>query len=114
VGGAQQDGTLEGLDASAVWGRTGIPLQRWTHVAVTYDGTTLAVYQNGKASGSIEYPMDALPATSSPLYIGTSKNTDPNESQPFVGYLDQVMIYSVALTSTQIKALAEGLRPRVP
>jgi hypothetical protein len=90
-----------------------IPVQTWTHVAVTYDGNNLTLYQNGSVANTLKYPLVALPVTTKPLYLGANKNADPNGAQPFVGYLDELMIYSVALTATQIKALADGSRPQL-
>ena len=54
-------------------------------------------------------PLTALAPTDKPLYIGTNKNVA--QAEPFVGRLDEVLLYSVALGPDQIQALREGVRP---
>ena len=74
---------------------------QWTHVAGTYDGTTICFYQNGVLSTSETHSGDIdwspLPEK---LYLG--KFSDTNENNFFDGYLDEVRIWSVARTATQI------------
>ncbi len=75
------------------------PINRWTHVAGTYDGKALRLYVNGvqvsqmSASGS-------MGLTSDPLIIG---NKDIGGSDGLVGYLDDVRVWSVARTPAQIR-----------
>jgi len=74
---------------------------QWTHVAGTYDGTTICFYQNGVLSTSETHSGDIdwspLPEN---LYLG--KFSDSDENNYFDGYLDEVRIWSVARTATQI------------
>lgn len=73
------------------------PLNQWTHVAGTYDGTTSHLFINGVEQGtSSGYPTVNDPA---PLKIGGSY-TDPR----FVGQVDEVRLWNVALTEEQILA----------
>jgi hypothetical protein len=90
---------------------TPAPLNVWVHVAATFDGTTIRVYQDGVLKGSDTY-TDPLPTTSTPLYLATNKNSSFDE--PFLGVLDEVMLYDRALPAAAIAALAQGNRPPIP
>ncbi|HLC25395.1 MAG TPA: LamG-like jellyroll fold domain-containing protein, partial [bacterium] len=70
-----------------------VPLDVWTHVALTYDGTTAKLYKNGVLDNSMVYggPMDM---TGDPLRIGTLA-----PSNWFTGLIDEVRISKVARTS---------------
>ena len=71
----------------------------WTHVAITYDGSTLRVYQDG-----VEVARRALTgsmrASADPLKIGGNSVW----SEWFQGRIDEVRIWSTARSATQITA----------
>ncbi|HEY0712434.1 MAG TPA: LamG domain-containing protein, partial [Polyangia bacterium] len=98
-------------EVTVAWSRTPAPVGAWFHVAGTYDGTQLALYQNGVLVDTVPYNVPQ-PPTDTPLYLATNKN--PNETQPFYGIMDEVMLYDVALPPHLIAALARGERPNVP
>jgi hypothetical protein len=104
VGGCRQpDGTatlrsyLRG-SASQVNGGV-IPADRWTHVAVTSDGTTRKHYINGELIAT-HSEGGALTTSTSPVWIGgdVSWVYSPN------GSLDEVRLWNVARTIDQIRA----------
>jgi hypothetical protein len=97
--------------AADVVAPTALPTGTWVHVAVTYDGRTLTLYQDAAVVGTLVHPLAALAPTGKPLYIGTNKNAQAGRAEPFVGLLDEVLLYSVALGPTQIQALSQGRRP---
>lgn len=70
---------------------------KWVHVAVTYDGTALTLYRNGRKTQSVPA---ALPANRSgaPLRIGAG----------FEGALDDVRIYRGALPLARIADIAKA------
>ncbi|MDA0179247.1 PQQ-dependent sugar dehydrogenase [Solirubrobacter phytolaccae] len=70
--------------------------KRWTHLALTYDGTALRTYRDGKL---IATKRGALPRSTSPLRFGA-----------FVGRLDDVRLYDGALDAPQ---LARDMRAAV-
>jgi chitodextrinase len=79
-------------------GSVSLPLNVWSHLAATYDGTALRLYVNGTQVSS--QPLAGVLATSTdPLEIGG----DSLYGQFFRGTIDEVRIYNVALTPTQIQ-----------
>ncbi len=77
---------------------TGLPLNTWSHIASTYDGTTLRLYVNGTqvASKGVE---GAMTPTTSPLRIGGNAIW----GEYFAGQIDEVRIYNRALSATEIQ-----------
>jgi hypothetical protein len=84
------------------------PLNQWLHVAATYDGAALRVYQNGQLVGTTQGAW-TFPRSENPVYIGTNKNM--NKDEPMMGLLDDVLLYGVALPPGAIKALFDGFVP---
>jgi len=79
-----------------------VPLSRWTHVAGTYDGQQICVYQNGTCTGT--YPRTGpIYPNQFPLYIGAFA---PHHSAYFSGILDEVRLYNRALTEREIQEQA--------
>ena len=76
-----------------------IPLNTWSHLAITYDGTTLRLYINAAQVAS-QAISGTIEVNSDPVRIGG--NTYPN--QFFQGVIDEVRIYNRALTQTQIQS----------
>ena len=76
-----------------------IPLNAWTHVAVTYDGAVIRLYVNGVARATTT-AAGALPATTSPLRIGGNASW----GEYFNGMIDEVRVYNRALSVTEILA----------
>jgi hypothetical protein len=83
-------------------------VDQWFHVAATFDGLTVRLYQEGVEVGSLRYEAE-LAASPDPLYIGTNKN--PGNEEPFQGRIDDVLLYSVALPPASIAVLATGATP---
>jgi hypothetical protein len=78
-------------------GTSVLPLNVWTHLASTYDGSTLRLYVNGTLVTSTAVG-GAIPASTGVLRIGG------NSVWPewFAGLIDDVRVYRVALTATQL------------
>lgn len=81
------------------------PLNQWTHVAGTYDGSLSRLYINGQERGAFQYNL-APNNDASPFRIGTS-----GDCQRFTGQVDEVRVWSVARSATDIQA---DLRKNVP
>jgi hypothetical protein len=86
--------------SSVVTGQT-LQVGQWTHLAVTFDGTTAKVYVNGVVvdEGSFSFGND----TEAPMQIGAATGGGGN---PFNGALDEVRIYDIALSEAEILQLA--------
>ena len=83
----------------AVTGTAPVALNAWTHLAVTYDGATIALYVNGALAGSRS--MSGPIATSAaPLRIGGNAVW----GEYFSGLIDEVRIYNRALSPAEIQA----------
>jgi Concanavalin A-like lectin/glucanases superfamily len=93
-------GTFIRTGASDV-GRTGtaaLALNTWTHVAATYDDTTLRLYVNGTLVSSGPIPGGPILASAGVLRIGGNAIW----GEYFSGMIDEVRIYSRVLTAAQI------------
>src|SRR5580692_9132630 len=94
-------GTLSAGQAgsfSLVTDPTTFPLNTWVYVAVTYDApsTTMNLYRNGSLVAS-NNSVGAYTADNT--FIGSNSGT----GSFFQGYVDEVRIWTVALTQAQLK-----------
>lgn len=81
----------------------------WIHAALVYDGTTLRLYQDAVEIGSI--PQTGTIDTS-PTVLAAIGNQPPGAgNKAFDGCIDEVRIYSRALTLTEIQSLASFVPP---
>jgi hypothetical protein len=93
-------GAYTGVTAPAAAGE-------WFHIAATHDGTTLRLYTNGEERASAAAP---LPYNSGePLHVGG----DPGCSGRswYTGLVDDVFIFSKAMTAGQVQELGSGSIP---
>jgi Concanavalin A-like lectin/glucanases superfamily/Bacterial Ig domain len=74
------------------------PTNTWTHLAATYDGTTLRLYKNGTQLTATTRPGTITPGTG-PLHLGGNNLW----TEWFTGQLDDIRIYNTPLTPTQIQ-----------
>ena len=87
------------IDGASSTGSAAIPLNTWSHVSATYNGTRLKVYVNGvqRADKAV---TAAVPVSAGPLQIGG--NTVWGEY--FKGQIDEVRLYDRVLTASEIIA----------
>ena len=78
---------------------------KWYHFAGTYDGDSLRIYINGEME-SEKGGVPPIATSDLDLWIGAD-DWQPDISN-FPGILDDIRIYSVALTNEQIKKAMEG------
>jgi uncharacterized repeat protein (TIGR01451 family) len=78
-------------------GSSVVPLNQWTFLAATYDGSTIKMYVNGNlvASQSIS---GTITTTNDPLTIGGDWS-----GEMFTGKIDNIRIYNTALSQSAIK-----------
>jgi hypothetical protein len=92
-------GTLNGVCCTVLQGPSALAVNRWTHVAATYDGTTLRLYLDATQVAS-QARSGNLQVNAAPLRIGG--NTYGSEFFP--GRIDEVRIYNRALSAAEIQA----------
>jgi Zn-dependent metalloprotease/subtilisin family serine protease len=73
----------------------------WTHIAGTWDGTTMRIYLNGVLQPQTLAFSGPITTTSDPVRIGKSSTSQ----YAFYGSIDEARIYSRALSSQEITAL---------
>jgi len=81
-----------------------MPLNQWVHLAMTYDGNTQILYVNGIEAGR-EATGWPITADVTPLTIGAGLNID-TVNENLTGRIDEVRIYSRALSPTEVASLA--------
>ena len=89
-------------------GTTQVPLNEWVHVAVVVDGAHL-YYFNGQPGGRGGEGASVPTGGSAALTIGQT-----GESNFFLGMIDEVRLYDVALTAAEVTALFQGNAPSWP
>jgi hypothetical protein len=92
---------INGSNKAASAGST-LSANNWTHVALTYDGTNVRMYINGTLSGSAVSATGSIASGSLPLWIGGNNN-----GEYFQGQIDEVRVYSRALSATEIGTIKE-------
>jgi hypothetical protein len=75
-----------------------LPVNSWSHVASTWDGTTLRLYVNGVQVVS-RAVAGTLAATTNPLRIGGNAKW----GEYFAGTIDEVRVYNRALSAAEIQ-----------
>jgi glucose/arabinose dehydrogenase len=83
------------------------PLNQWVHLAGVYDGATLTLYVNGVVRQSAAKTGDISASTRPVLVGGNSNGIDPlAANENLAGEIDEVRLYSRALSASEIAALA--------
>ena len=124
-GGFQLDTTIDGgprtigfklydvcENAVAVTGATPLALDTWYHVAGVYDARaqTMTVYLNGEIdNGKQNRPVSSsIRSARGPLQIGRRPTPPRHQEFLFAGLLDDVRIYSRALSQAEVVAAMRG------
>lgn len=88
-----------------LFGTSTVTLNQWTHLAATYDGTTLRYFVNGRLENSAAWTQGMFAGTS-PVIIGAAfGNTTNSVMSHFDGQIDEATIYNRALTPTEIAGI---------
>jgi Concanavalin A-like lectin/glucanases superfamily/Putative Ig domain len=99
---------------TSVFSAEAIPTGVWTHVAVTINGSLTTFYINGQISGATNQNRgDPIDNTSADVCIGREQYSGslPAGRWFFNGELDDVRIYNVALTQSQIQYIMNNVAP---
>jgi hypothetical protein len=98
------DGKLRSTRNTAPWSVVShefIPFGEYTHVATTYDGTTLRIYINGKDVGNV---LIGACSSSEPLLIGARLNASGIPESFFDGEIDEIRFWNISRSVEQIQA----------
>ena len=91
-------GMIAGGSYADAFGTAALPVNTWSYLTETYDGSTLRLYVNGTQVASTAH-TGAIATSTNPLQIGG----DSLYGQFFAGLIDEVRVYNVALTAAQIQ-----------
>ena len=83
-----------------------LPLNTWTHLTGTFDGSTIKIYVNGVLNNSAATTFNTLVYDSAVLNLGSWSNAN---NYPINGKLNDVRVYSHCLSAKEVKDLAKGL-----
>jgi hypothetical protein len=101
-----------GCNGQQITSNASTPLNTWTHVAVTYDGTSVRHYINGVLDNTTSVSCVVTNTNSRPIRVGANGAN----GELMNGSIDDLRIYSRALSAAEIKsdmstALGSGSTP---
>ncbi len=112
----QPDFRLTGGNAAPVFYQTKLPLNTWSHVAATYDGSTIRVYLNGVEQGTgvaasgtiknIENASNCAMIGNDPDSCAASNLSGAPAGYGWDGRIDELEVFSRALSAEEITAIA--------
>lgn len=82
-----------------------LPLNQWTHIAGTYDGSALRVYINGVCETQAAYDQGIFPGTNDLAIGGVAGASEEEVLSPFAGLIDEPGLYDRALSGVEIEAI---------
>jgi len=104
--------TSKGISSGA-YGKTKLEKKKWNHVAGTYDGTQIKLYINGVAEK--ELLTDAGAAFDGKWSGDIGTPTDQLQlkyaDETLIGGVDEIMLFSRALSDSEVKELMVGAVP---
>ena len=87
-----------------------VPADAWLQLAGSYDGNLLLLYQNGSEIARTTGLAVQLSSSTTDLLIGVNQNgTLPSE--PFLGVIDELVLFGTALNAEGVKTLARRGSP---
>jgi serine/threonine protein kinase len=81
------------------------PTNQWTHVALTYDGSLMKIYANGKLVGQ-ESKTGKIDGNNVPFNIG-GRAVD-NGTGRFNGLIDEVQVFNRALSQAELQSIYDS------
>lgn len=87
-----------------------LPLNRWVHTAVTYDGDAIRLYIDGEQVAEEQWPGQISNNPSNNLYVGIeSDGTIPDATHgSFIGIIDEVILANRAFSVDEIQEYMRG------
>jgi hypothetical protein len=84
-----------------------LPIDAWSHLALTYDGSQIRLYVDGELVDCSDVPAHAPPVTGGELQIGAATE----HGDYYKGRIDEIRIYNRALSGSEVSA-SLGALPR--
>jgi len=81
------------------------PLNTWSHIAYTYDGSTIRVYMNGQQTGELAFAARRIGRTDVVMNPTLGKGIGLNQHY-FDGVIDEVFVYNRRLANAELALLA--------
>lgn len=94
-----------GVTSTLIAATGNLSTKTWFHVAAVYDGATMRIYKDGVEVGSMAKSGNMTSNSNAFVWIGG--NSPGAKSRPWKGQIDDVSIYSYALTKAEIADLAK-------
>lgn len=85
-----------------------VPVNEWTHVALTWDAAKVRIYANGNVIYTVNRTK-VLTANAKPLVIGARNTPAGALTQGFTGELDQVNVWRRALNGSEVCTASGGV-----
>ena len=76
----------------------------WQQVAATFDGSIVSIYQNGERVSSLQHNLEIL---NNGFNLLLGRQSENKVITPFMGALDDVLIYNRALSNEEIQQVFE-------
>ncbi|MFH1226501.1 MAG: LamG-like jellyroll fold domain-containing protein [Planctomycetota bacterium] len=108
---------MAGLTPQQIHSRNVIPLNTWVHLALTYDGKTVKLYENGVETAS-QTVTGKLDSDSDSFMIGANSpnpyGADPDK-RPYLfkGFMAEVKIYNYIRTAAEIQSDYKAILPKM-
>eukprot|EP00727_Mastigamoeba_balamuthi_P009245 m51a1_g4943 hypothetical protein (1590) ;mRNA; f:311589-319521 len=80
-----------------------VPLDSWTHIATSFDGSRMDVWVDGVLAASVQNAQRPLSLKSSVLHI--SPLGIASSYSPYVGMVDELRVYDRALSGAEVQQL---------
>jgi len=107
-GGVLQGGMFGFAEAVAT---TALPVNEFLHTAVTWDGSIIRLYLDGKLIAAAAGPVSPISYDANQVIIGAEDNGVNAYTAFFDGTIDEAQIFGRALSDCEIRTLA-GARPQ--
>ena len=95
-----------------------LPMASWVHTAVTYDGTDLKIYVDGSLEGTTSAPgviqHEPGPWGNDELNLGAWRENDSNRAYSLDGGLDECVLWSRAISASEVASIYGGVSPTDP
>jgi hypothetical protein len=93
---------INGTYTRADFTGTGWTYDAWSHLVVTWNGSTLTLYRNGASVGT-RSQAGTISTYATPIDLGAYANLAKNSSYLFPGQIDEVAVYNHALSAASVQ-----------